>query len=143
LTFRRGCVLILFDEHNLPRRIGWPRRRRPDNAGATNAFCDPPADPEMKEIIATPPQVGRISRPFCHIPRLQSPPGLRLPKRRREPGLRRHPAAAPRLQALLQALGRMLSNSANPGYAAIRRLHPGYRRCCRRWKKPSPLTRKI
>jgi hypothetical protein len=86
----------------LPRTFGWLKSLvLPDRQYCVTAFnwllLD---DADMKAIIAAAPvQIGRVLRPFCHLLGLEVPAELRLPKRRRGPGLRRHPAAASRLQA--------------------------------------------
>jgi hypothetical protein len=73
-------------------------------------------DPEMKAILATAPQVGRILRPFCRILGLPLPPELELPKRLRvrkqKKPLPPHPLAArfpdtPAARSAARALARM------------------------------------
>ena len=51
-------------------------------------------EPEMRDFFAAAPQVGRILRPLAHMIGAPVPEWLRLPKRARDPGLRRRPAAA-------------------------------------------------
>ena len=85
----------------LPRAFGWLRALvLPDRqycATSFNLLLHDDAD--MKALIAAAPvQIGRVLRPFCHILGLEVPAELRLPKRRRGPGLRRRSAATSRLQ---------------------------------------------
>jgi hypothetical protein len=85
----------------LPRTFGWLKSLvLPDRQYCATSFNlllhD---DAEMKAIIAAAPvQIGRVLRPFCHLLGLEVPAELRLPKRRRGPGLRRHAAASSRLR---------------------------------------------
>ncbi|MDD2875767.1 MAG: hypothetical protein PHT60_00905 [Acidiphilium sp.] len=46
--------------------------------------------PEMVELIATTPSVGRILRPLCHLMGVRLPPNLILPKRQRPKRERRN-----------------------------------------------------
>jgi hypothetical protein len=55
-------------------------------------------DPEMAEFFAAAPQVGKILRPLAGMIGAPLPAWLKLPKRARKPGLRRHAAAASRLR---------------------------------------------
>ena len=51
-------------------------------------------DPEMAQLFAVAPQVGRILRPLAHMIGAPLPEWLKLPKRVRDPGVRRRRAAA-------------------------------------------------
>ena len=53
------------------------------------ALCVAWEDAEMRELHAAAPQVGRILRPLAHMIGAPLPEWLQLPKRRRDPGLRR------------------------------------------------------
>ena len=76
---QRGCAWGL-----LPLGFGWLRKALPRSGGEMIAFDAVLDDPEMKAIIATAPQVGRILRPFCHLLGIETPECLRLPKRQRK-----------------------------------------------------------
>jgi hypothetical protein len=100
----------------LPRRYGWLKRLLPGIAHTMNAFAPLLTDPEMQEILAAAPQVGRILRPFCHVLGLELPPELALPRRvrvrKKKDPLPPHPAAArfpdtPAARSAARALARM------------------------------------
>jgi hypothetical protein len=81
----------------LPRRFGWLKSlispERQHHVIAFNLLIH--EDAEMQAIIAAAPaQIGRVLRPFCHFLGLAVPEALRLPKRVRDPRLRRRRAAA-------------------------------------------------
>jgi hypothetical protein len=85
----------------LPRTFGWLKSLLlPDRQYHVTAFNLLLHDnAEIQAVIAAAPaQIGRVLRPFCHFLGLEVPAELRLPKRRRRPGLRRHAAAASRLR---------------------------------------------
>ena len=70
----------------LPRGRGWLKRLLPDIAHHMNALLHPLTDPELAEIVAKAPQVGRILRPLWHLLGLHPmPEWLKLPKRARGP----------------------------------------------------------
>ena len=85
----------------LPRRFGWLKSLLlPDRQYHVTMFnLLLHGDADMQALIAAAPvQIGRVLRPFCHLLGLEVPAELRLPKRRRGPGLRRRSAATSRLQ---------------------------------------------
>jgi hypothetical protein len=77
----------------LPRRYGWLKRLLPLAGCEMNAFDVWLAEPDLKAMRATAPQVGRILRPLCHMMGLEMPAELRLPKRKRR--ARGHPSPVP------------------------------------------------
>ncbi len=83
----------------LPRAFAWLYKVLPISAGTFLAAMDQLIrdHPEMQKFVAAAPQVGRMLRPMCQMVGLKPPEWLALPRRRREPGLRRQ-AAAPRLR---------------------------------------------
>ena len=81
----------------LPRRFGWLKSLFSlESVYHVNAFYPLiHEDAEMQAVIAAAPgPSGRALRPFCHLLGLPVPEALRLPKRARDPGLRRRRAAA-------------------------------------------------
>ncbi len=83
-----------------PRGRGWLVRMLTPvtGPGCVGTLCLAWEEPEMAQLFAAAPQVGRILRPLAHMIGAPLPAWLQLPKRRRGPGLRRHAAASSRLR---------------------------------------------
>jgi len=84
----------------LPRGFAWLHKMLPLSAGTLGGRMRELLHnhPEMRAFVAECPQVGRVLRPICKMTGVKPPDYLALPKRPRKPGLRRRPAAAPRLR---------------------------------------------
>ena len=82
----------------LPRAFAWlhtllPVSAPPIAGGVESLLLN---YPEMRAFVAACPQVARMLRPICQMVGVKPPEYLALPTRKREPGLRRLTAAAPR-----------------------------------------------
>ena len=83
-----------------PRARGWLVRQLAPSTGpqCVGTLCLAWEDAEMREFYAAAPQLGRILRPLAQMIGAPLPAWLKLPKRARKPGLRRHTAATSRLR---------------------------------------------
>ena len=83
-----------------PRGRGWVLRMFAPLTGqpAVGALCLVWEAPEMRELHAAAPQVGKSLRPLAEMIGAPVPEWLKLPKRAAKPGLRRRAAASSRLR---------------------------------------------
>ncbi|MDD2875818.1 MAG: hypothetical protein PHT60_01160 [Acidiphilium sp.] len=79
-------------EYVLPRGFNWFRLMFPNtetrpapSAMPANLLRDMLAEPEMLDLIATNPAIGRILRPLCTLLGIRHPPALQRPERPRKP----------------------------------------------------------
>ena len=91
-----------------PRGRGWVVRLLAPVTGpqCVGTLCLAWEEPEMAALYAAAPQVGRILRPLAHMIGAPLPAWLQLPRRVRDPGLRRRRAAA--ASRLRDARGEMI-----------------------------------
>ena len=84
----------------LPRSFAWLHRMLPNSASTLASYLGSVVrhHPEIQAFVADCPQAGRLLRPICKMAGVKPPDYLALPKRVRKPGLRRRPAAPPRLR---------------------------------------------
>ena len=79
-----------------PRGFGWMSRLLPLLGGAAGSLCELIYRPQMAELYAEAPQMGRVLRPLCHMLGVQPlPEWLKLPRRVRKVRPTRERAAKP------------------------------------------------
>jgi hypothetical protein len=68
---------------HLPRGFGWMLRMAPETRQTGGQVQFWMADPELAELVAKAPQLGRTLRWLCQAMQIEPPPALRLPPRPR------------------------------------------------------------